>query len=521
MRDLGRPMTDDSSRQNATETQAIAILVHGTFAGDAQNSGDKWWQSNSAVSTQLKSKLPDGVRIADDADVFHWSGDNSDRARNKAAGQLLRHLQNQESRGIKYHLVGHSHGGSVIWNALQLATLSRQSLEGLQSWTTVGTPFLQHRSRSAWNTMNLIGIALGLLLLRPAFNAMRLMGELVGNALLGENVAFNIKTDEQAGYTAILRAPLLAFLERMGVTIERAEDSIRLGHYDPASGMSLAEYMFATPEGLLLLATTLVAAYFFLHLALLCLRPPIESYRIRAEQRLHRRTFDDFGPRWLGIWSKDDEAINGLRATLDLTVSFVGKMMPQERVFVTDTIGLLSRPYFWILAPIFNRVILPAMDAKVRGIVTRSAQGNDRPTATVFDVTPCPLEEFRDSCPPLPDAMNEKLLSFADQHARDIAPKLRRLLAQPSIVSGLAAFNKELCGKELVHTSYFEHAEIIDLIACNVAWATGEQWLEINASRMHPQLAEWFADSKFRTLGQESTVPFHTAPPETTLREAA
>ena len=338
--------------------------------------------------------------------------------------------------------------GSVIWNALKQATVCKQSLGGLRSWTTVGTPFLQHRSRSAWNSLNLAGIGLGLLLMRPAFHAVRKMGELVSDAVMGEKIAFILKTDEQAGYVAILRAPLIAFVERMGVSIERTDEHIRIGHYDPAGTMSLAEYMFLTREGLLLLATTLIAAYVFLHLALLCLRPPIESYRIRAEQRLQRRTFEDFGTRWLGIWSKDDEAINGLRATLDLTVSFVGKMMPQERVFLTDSISLLSRPYYWILAPIFNRAILPVMDAKVRGIVTRSAQGNDRPTATVVDVTPCPLGECHELCPPLPDALNAKLLSSADEHARDIAPKLRRLLTQPSFSSGIAAFNKELRGNE-------------------------------------------------------------------------
>jgi hypothetical protein len=464
-------MNRDSCHQDNTGTQAVAILVHGTFAGDERDAGEKWWQSGSDASSQLQSKLPEGVRIAEGAEVFHWSGDNSERARNKAAAQLLQHLIKQESRGIEYHLVGHSHGGSVIWNALKLATLCKQPLEGLRSWTTVGTPYLQQRSRSAWNASNLCGIALGLLLLRPAFNGIRHIGEIAWNALMGEKVAFVIKTDEQAGYVAMLRAPAIAFVERMGVAIERTEESIRIGHYDPAGEVSLAKYMFATPEGLLLLATILITAYVFLHLALLCLRPPIESYRIRAEQQLQRRAFAGFGRRWLGIWSKEDEAINGLRATLDLTVSFVGKMMPQERVFLTDAVGLLARPYYWILGPIFNRVIHPLMDEKVRSIVTRSAQGNDRPTATVVDVTPSPLGDCDDFCLPLPEALNTKLLSSADEHARDIAPKLRRLLVQPSLASGIVAFNNELRGNELVHTSYFEHAEILDLIACNVAWA--------------------------------------------------
>jgi hypothetical protein len=178
-------------------------------------------------------------------------------------------------------------------------------------------------------------------------------------------------------------------------------------------------------------------------------------------------------------------------------------MLPRERVFLSDAIGVLSRPYFWILAPIFNWLVHPTMDAKVRRIVTCAAQGNDRPTATIYDVTPWPLRECRDSCPPLPDSLNAKLRSYADEHARDIAPKLRCLLAQPSFTSGIAAFSKELSGKELIHTSYFDHAELLDLIACNIAWGTSRKSLESRATRMHPQLAAWFAESKFRNLDRK------------------
>ncbi len=425
----------------------------------------------------------------------------------KLQKKLLRHLEQQESRGVDYHLVGHSHGGSVIWSALRLATLSKKPLAGLRSWTTVGTPFLQHHGHSAWSIGNLVGIILGLLLLRPGFNALRALTAMLANAFAGEKVALILPPADQIGYVAVLRAPILAGIERLGVTIKRSDGFVQLGHYDPFSGMSLAHYFFATTEGLLLLGTVILTAYVFLHLSMLCVRPPLESYRIRAEQRLQQRTFKDFGPRWLGIWSPDDEAINGLRATLDIGMSFIGKMMPRERVFFTDAINLLSRPYYWLFAPVLNRAVIPAVDAKVKNVVIRAAQGNDRPASTVIDVTPWPVAECQDSCQPLPVDVNRKLLAYADKHAQDIAPKLRRLLANPSFTTGIAAFGKELSGNELVHTSYFEHPEVLDLIACNIAWATGRDALEARASRIDPHLAAWFAESKFRNIDRPPTIP--------------
>ena len=41
-----------------------------------------------------------------------------------------------------YCLVGHSHGGSVIADALMRAAIERQPLQHLRRWITVGTPFI-------------------------------------------------------------------------------------------------------------------------------------------------------------------------------------------------------------------------------------------------------------------------------------------------------------------------------------------------------------------------------------------
>ncbi len=491
------------SEANQTDA-AIVIQVHGTFAGDAEHSGDKWWQCNSRAANLLQSKLPRGVAIAQGKDVFHWSGENSERARNKAALDLLDHVQVHEEAGRDYHLVGHSHGGSVIWNALRLATCQRRELNHLKSWTTVGTPYLQHRGRSAWDVTNLFNMIAGILLLPMAFRALRGLTSMVTNALTGNNVAMTLQHDKEVGYIAILRAPILSALKWIGVAITDTPEGLVVGSYDPSGGQSLFQYFFMTSEGLLLIGTLMIVAYFFLHLSVMCIRPVIESYRIRAEERLQIRTFQEYGFRSLSLWSPDDEAINGLRATLSITVSFVRKMMPHERVFLADAISLVSRPYFWVFSPIFNRYVQPRLDRVVRTMVIRSAQGNDRPTATIIDVTPSPVRELLESVPPIPEKLNARILAVADHHSRDVAPLLRQLIGSASIASGLEDFCEQLSGRELVHTSYFDHPEILDLIACNITLETDVDQMQMHLGRMSPYLVEWFADAKSRLQHEAS-----------------
>ena len=88
-------------------------------------------------------KLPTPIEA--DKKVFHWNGGNSECDRQVAAAALLEQLLKLEEIGTAYHLVGHSHGGSVLWAAVCLACERGNNLNGLLSWTTVGTPFLCYR----------------------------------------------------------------------------------------------------------------------------------------------------------------------------------------------------------------------------------------------------------------------------------------------------------------------------------------------------------------------------------------
>jgi len=150
---------------NATQMEEmspdVVIMVHGTGAADDADRGPSWWQSNSGFETAF-SKLVEP--FAATAKPFHWSGVNSEVDRRAAGLALLRRLLQLDSAGVNYHLIGHSHGGSVIWHALVASMLRGKPLSGLRSWSTIGTPFLQFRAvaPSPWRWIALAVVALAL-----------------------------------------------------------------------------------------------------------------------------------------------------------------------------------------------------------------------------------------------------------------------------------------------------------------------------------------------------------------------
>lgn len=128
------------------QTGVEIIRVHGTFASRDKDEGDAWWQCGSHFEQSLAAELGGAVRFADKA--FHWSGENSTRAREEAAERLVDEmLVPREFGGTqRYVLIGHSHGGSVIETALCIAERRRLRLDFLAGIVSVGTPFFRRRA---------------------------------------------------------------------------------------------------------------------------------------------------------------------------------------------------------------------------------------------------------------------------------------------------------------------------------------------------------------------------------------
>src|SRR5262249_51365156 len=135
----------------------VVIMVHGTGASSASDIGNQWWLRGDpncyprVIWHRLNQRLAPHCECLPDGELFHWSGENSESERIAAGAKLLRLILDHEKNGRVCHLVGHSHGGSVIWSALRQAARMEVSLADQTTWTTVGTPFIKHERNTAFN----------------------------------------------------------------------------------------------------------------------------------------------------------------------------------------------------------------------------------------------------------------------------------------------------------------------------------------------------------------------------------
>ena len=90
-------------------TTSTVLLIHGTFAADADDEGLAWWQRGSAFHDALRQRLPSHVKLPEHESLFHWSGENSEWARYQAGKRLLERLRQYEARGRRYHPVSYTH----------------------------------------------------------------------------------------------------------------------------------------------------------------------------------------------------------------------------------------------------------------------------------------------------------------------------------------------------------------------------------------------------------------------------
>lgn len=334
------------------------LLVHGTFAGSKHRSdnGRRWWQRGQASRTffnWLNAKLKD---VAACERVFHWSGENKEQERRQAGRELLKVLRGYEREGRDYHLVGHSHGGSVIWCALREAArrprgagASRQDpLPHLRSWTTVGTPFLTYGVR--WSDLLfLVPLVLAGVLLPNLLGQIGVVGRYFGTIWFPSEVP----AAHHAGLTALglvhlvgLLLLLLVLYRAAGRLILRFSSSksprvdlwnswgvlsgmavIALGAMAGAhwgsSRLGVAEAVTsATWEnrwplielGVSWAVVVLVFLYSLYRVGVVAYAAWMCARDHHAD-RVASRAFHDRGQC---LWSREDEAINGLRTTLQL-----------------------------------------------------------------------------------------------------------------------------------------------------------------------------------------------------------
>lgn len=382
---------------------AVLITVHGTFAAHPDDHGREWWQRGSAFAAAAEHALGGPAVVP-----FHWSGGNSEEDRREAALRLSRQLAELEQRAVPYHIIGHSHGGNVIWHALQ-RSLGQGPLLQLQTWTTVATPFFRWR----FQTVEL---------------------DLIVPLLLGFGLVWRLGPDRMK----------LFFNESIVQRVAKAS---------PAG--ALVAYLGKAAVALLAVVALYLAVRLIVQLAGIALNS------IRGARE--RECYEKVRSRHLAVWSISDEALNGLSGATAIPKSNVG-LFP-ALAFPGHT--LLARLFTPLLLPLlvfYNHWIAPLWNWSVRLRVRDAMHGNPYRTSFVHTVAPHPVDA---ATPPILTAEEEAGLEAAATHSGAQAlSTLRSALGVFLAGSPLAVFGDRLSGSinfdGLIHNNYFGNPLVVE-----------------------------------------------------------
>lgn len=399
------------------------VLVHGTFASDPRDDGSKWWQRGSDFSNQLQSDLRGEATLVSDRELFRWLEDtNSEIHRFKAAVRLLQYLDGFERSGTPYHLIGHSHGGSVIWEALKLSYRGQARsmfgrsrkmdvpLKYLLSWTTIGTPFIHRRLKwSSWITAG-------------GFTVLALL-------TLGAAIFFG-------AFWAFVWGSDTPFLKRI---------------------VDFIPYLLSG---------------WFVYVGLSGFVTSYDDGRaLRKESVLADLVMAGYGDKWYGIWSPDDEAINSLQGAIGLRLHFFADRPLERSPFVGRLWWALVFPAAW-MSQVFLRLTRPIVDRFISELLKRKTLGDERPAPKNFSVSPAPFLISLDGL-----ALNEvaaaRLQAKSNKALGENAPLLRRLLREIAVSPGSTfsehAAHMGVPDSMLIHTSYFHSSDVRHLVLANIA----------------------------------------------------
>jgi pimeloyl-ACP methyl ester carboxylesterase len=143
---------------------AHVLLVHGTWAPDAT-----WVNQDSPLASRISTEFAE-LRIAA---PMRWSGANSFRARQQAAEALVARLRS-ESGTVRFILIAHSHGGSVLHYAYRIAPdLFAEKVLGA---ACMATPFFGFSLRPGYGSLVMAAVVVTAILLLHAGMAAIMFG---------------------------------------------------------------------------------------------------------------------------------------------------------------------------------------------------------------------------------------------------------------------------------------------------------------------------------------------------------
>ncbi|MFK7872857.1 MAG: hypothetical protein AB8C84_06745 [Oligoflexales bacterium] len=116
------------------QEKPITIMVHGTKCSKGCVKTGKWAHPDSAMPVNLRS------HYGGDVISFQWSGSVRDSERRKAGSVLAEEISYLRKEGFEVNLIGHSHGGNVIIEALNKAQENDPTFETKGEFVSLARP---------------------------------------------------------------------------------------------------------------------------------------------------------------------------------------------------------------------------------------------------------------------------------------------------------------------------------------------------------------------------------------------
>jgi len=463
--------------QENGSTKPVVVCVHGTFAAAEDRKGAGWWQTDG----QLAQKLGETGEI--DTIQFHWSGRNSESCRILAGIRLWIFLNQIEELEVPFSVVAHSHGGSVLFNALVFDEIWHEqasSSDGTDSALN-GADYVKSLRRLPVLTPAGVPIAIPRSGDEDYKGFPRLQRWItVGTPFFGLSM--------QAKPNVVLSTVISLFLGLLPV--------VALAFH--SQSQSPWPIVYGSSAALILLSAVGLSIATFL----------------RSRRKLYNSVVDakptawkTFKSRFTAIWSRSDESILGFKAG----VATHGRIVPRfvigksgrkklgpriRRWNALDADFSKAGPWArgwqrlsqWVFSTIqkvglwlSDVLILPLVDRVLRSRARRLGFGIDFSRVKCVGVSVCPNGDDDEYFPSVEETITDcDLGEFVTQKSPQIIDEARTRLWE-SQLAGVASFfsseaddvherNEDETGTtvsvldHLVHNNYFKHPRIVGVI---------------------------------------------------------
>lgn len=486
---------DDNLRPKSVATTAaktVLVTVHGTGAGDVANTGSQWWQLKSPFEQEVGKRL-DLARGGVIVDTHQWKlGPNEESERRQAGRRLFEKLRAYDRAGQDYYLIGHSHGGSVIYNALLYSIGRKEPLERLKQWCTVGTPFLDYRpnkrlhDRLGNTGLTIYATGVGALLFAVLLMAMSLTGatpfwnkinEILGaHRFVGLYVPLTILfvlyglACVGALYASVrLRGGWYTSKQKQAVEKVYGERWLGLWHGDDEAISALSNIRYIKgdiiPSTFLVpfvaAAPLLLTIAAVLYVAWLMLASPSEPPKFVTSFMQDLKGQVSAMDNTLGS-SFSPANIAGLARMFGILVAIIASLTAVYVGVASLVVFLIAVIVGWIGMPLAR-----LLDGLVWSSIRKRAWGDDMVREDLWMVASVP-PEFRRSFQPLPKSIAAQLSENSEKNAVITLTRVRELLGMTKRRSSegelRADLAKHLQWKELIHTTYFDNQDFINLL---------------------------------------------------------